>query len=246
MPDGVSRETSARIDRLFGAQRAIAEQYVAWLADQGVVRGLLGPREAPRLWERHVLNCAVVASLVPAGASVRDIGSGAGLPGIPLAVARPDLQMELVEPLLRRATFLSETCDRLGLDRVTVTRARAEDLRDMPTTEVVTARAVAPVARLLGWCLPLVSPGGSLLALKGARVHEELAEAGDLLPSLGAASWRVDEVGGELLDEPTTVLVVERAAVRSGRPVQAPETRTPPRRPNSAGHRTTEGRREQP
>lgn len=210
MTAAVSRETSAAIDAVFGARRELAEQYVAWLADQGVLRGLIGPRELPRLWDRHVLNCAVVAELIPAGATVRDVGSGAGLPGIALALARPDLRVELVEPLLRRATFLAETVARLDLAAVTVTRARAEDLRTAPPVEVVTARAVAPLLRLVDWCLPLVTPGGTLVALKGSRVHEELAEAADRLPALGARSWRVSEHGVGLLSRPTTVLTIER------------------------------------
>jgi 16S rRNA (guanine527-N7)-methyltransferase len=212
----VSRETSTAIDAVFGAQRAQAAQYVDWLADQGVLRGLIGPREVPRLWERHLLNCAVVAELIPVGATVRDIGSGAGLPGIALALARPDLQIELVEPLLRRATFLTETVTRLQLPRVTVTRARAEELTSTPPVQVVTARAVAPVLRLVEWCLPLVAPGGTLVALKGSRVHEELAAAADRLPALGARSWRVTEHGIGLVAHPTTVLTIERGADPTG------------------------------
>jgi 16S rRNA (guanine527-N7)-methyltransferase len=219
----VSRETSAAIDVVFGARRAQAAEYVDWLADQGVLRGLIGPREVPRLWERHLLNCAVVAELIPVDATVRDIGSGAGLPGIALALTRPDLQIDLVEPLLRRATFLTETVAQLGLARVTVTRARAEELRSTPPAQVVTARAVAPLARLVDWCLPLVAPGGTLIALKGGRVHEELAAVADRLPALGARSWRVTEHGVGLLAQPTTVLSIERGpdppgARRPGRP----------------------------
>jgi 16S rRNA (guanine527-N7)-methyltransferase len=204
----VSRETSRAIDVVFGARRPAAEQYVAWLADQGVARGLIGPREVPRLWERHVLNCGVVAEVIAAGATVRDVGSGAGLPGVPLALARPDLRIELVEPLLRRATFLTETIERLGIPGVRVTRARAEELRGAARVEVVTARAVAPVHKLAGWCLPLLRPGGSLIALKGARVHDELAAAQDELRRLGASSWEVSECGRGILAEPTTVLRV--------------------------------------
>ena len=208
----VSRETSAAIDAVFGDRRPVAEAYVAWLADQGVVRGLIGPREVPRLWERHVLNCAVVAELLPAHAAVRDVGSGAGLPGIPLALARPDLDVELVEPLLRRATFLSETVERLGLERLRVTRARAEDLTTEPLADAVTARAVAGLAQLARWCLPLVRPGGSLVALKGARVQAELDAATDELRALGARTWQVTQHGVDLLAEPTTVLTVVRGA----------------------------------
>ncbi len=135
-----------------------------------MTRGLLGPREADRLWERHLVNSAAAAAALPtAGGLLADVGSGAGLPGIPLAILRPDLTVRLVEPLLRRATFLTEVVAALGLANVEVVRARAEDLHGAWTAATVTARAVAPLDRLAGWCLPLVAPGGSLLALKGDR-----------------------------------------------------------------------------
>src|SRR3954449_533182 len=152
----VSRETPPSpptAEGVFASRTALAERYAELLATDGVVRGLIGPREAPRLWERHLLNCAVVAEMIPYGASVLDVGSGAGLPGIVLAVARPDLSVTLVEPLARRTTFLTEAVDTLGLGTtVTVVRARAEEaLRNgTPTADVVTARAVAPLDRLAG------------------------------------------------------------------------------------------------
>lgn len=217
LPD-VSRETSAAIDLVFGAQRPAAEEYAGWLADQGVQRGLIGPREVDRLWERHLLNCAVVAEAIPTSVAVRDVGSGAGLPGIAIALVRPDLRIELVEPLLRRATFLTETVARLGLAGVTVTRARAEELWGADRVEIVTARAVAPIHRLAGWCLPLLLPGGSLVALKGARVHAELASAQDDLRRLGAHSWQVTEYGREILAQPTTVLQVQLGQAGAARP----------------------------
>jgi 16S rRNA (guanine527-N7)-methyltransferase len=232
----VSRETSQAIDAVFGTRRALAERYVSWLADQGVLRGLLGPREVPRLWDRHVLNCAVVAEGIPLAATVRDVGSGAGLPGIPLALARPDLRVELVEPLLRRATFLTETCELLGLEHVTVTRARAEDLSGAAPVQVATARAVAPVARLARWCLPLVEPGGILIALKGARVHEELAAAESELRQLGAQSWAIAQYGGGLLAAPTTVLTVVRGAGPNTERRSVPRTRPTSSR-TKRGHR---------
>lgn len=164
---------------LFGDRLPLAVDYAQLLATDGVVRGLIGPREIPRLWSRHLLNCAFVADLLPPDARVVDIGSGAGLPGIPLALRRPDLSVVLVEPLLRRATFLDEAVDRLGLARsVTVLRARAEDARAaLGPVEWMTARAVAPLDRLVTWCGPLLAPGGRLLALKGARAEAEVAEA---------------------------------------------------------------------
>ena len=171
MSDDVSRETQAPLAPLstpetargvFSSDRlALAERYAELLATEGVVRGLIGPREAPRLWERHLLNSAVLAEAIPDGVTVCDIGTGAGLPGLVLAIARPDLTITLVEPLLRRTTFLVEVVDELGLASVEVVRGRAEALHGARTFDVVTSRAVAPLERLLGWSMPLVSPTGA-------------------------------------------------------------------------------------
>jgi len=160
------------------------------LADAGVERGLIGPREVARLWERHLLNSATISMAVPDAADVVDVGSGAGLPGIPLALARPDLRLRLVEPLLRRATFLTEAVASLGLTSVNVVRARAEDLPPAEA-QVVVARAVAPLDRLVRWTLPLLRPGGRLVALKGRSAEQELAAAHTTLARLGAASSEV-------------------------------------------------------
>ena len=178
-PD-VSRETPVPEER-WGFALPQLRHYQDILATIGLERGLIGPREVDRLWERHIVNSAVVEECIPHGASVIDVGSGAGLPGIPLALVRPDLRITLLEPLLRRSVFLEEVVDSLGLaDRVTVVRGRAEDGVVAPA-DVVTARAVAPLERLLGWCWPLVRPGGSLVALKGERASEEIEEAGPAL-----------------------------------------------------------------
>ncbi len=194
-----------RVDRL-----PLAERYAAiLLATDGVVRGLIGPRETPRLWERHLINCAVVGEAVPASASVCDIGSGAGLPGLVLALARPDVEMCLVEPLLRRATFLDEAVERLGLTNVEVVRARAEELHGSRDFAVVTSRAVAPLARLLEWSMPLVREGGLLVAMKGASAEEELASAGKELRRHGAGEVTVLRLGTGVIDPPTTVVRVE-------------------------------------
>lgn len=167
------------VERVFGDAAESARRYVAILADKGVAWGLLGPREVPRLWERHVLNSAALAPLLPSSARVVDVGSGAGLPGIPLALARPDLEVTLLEPLLRRATFLRETVADLSLgDRVRVVRARAEDHQE--TYDVVTCRAVAAVAKLVGWTAHLV-PVGQVIALKGDSVEDELTKAAEVL-----------------------------------------------------------------
>lgn len=203
------REVAASV---FGARLPLAQRYAHLLATDGLVRGVIGPRETNRLWDRHLLNSAVVSELLAADLQVCDIGSGAGLPGIPLALARPDLRIELVEPLLRRATFLHEVVTQLELTTVTVTRARAEDLVGTRRADVVLARAVAPLHRLAGWCLPLLRPHGSLIALKGARAQDELDAAGDELRRLGAREWDVTSCGVALLPEPTTVVRVVMGA----------------------------------
>ncbi|MEJ3742344.1 16S rRNA (guanine(527)-N(7))-methyltransferase RsmG [Actinomycetes bacterium KLBMP 9797] len=201
-------------EALFGDRLDLATAYAELLATDGVVRGLIGPRETPRLWDRHLLNCAAVSELIPAGATVVDVGSGAGLPGIVLAVARPDLRVTLIEPLARRTTFLTEAVAAFGLDGiVTVVRARAEECYDQPLADVVTARAVAPLDRLAGWCLPLAAVGGRLLALKGASAAEEVAEHGAAVERLGGAAPAVRHCGVGLIDPPTTVVEVVRARV---------------------------------
>lgn len=220
----------------------LAERYVGWLADAGVVRGLIGPREAPRLWERHLLNCAVLGEVVPEGVKVCDVGSGAGLPGLVLAIARPDLQVDLVEPLLRRTTFLEEVVADLGLDGVRVVRARADALHGERTYDVVTSRAVAPLERLLGWCLPLVSPQGAMVAMKGSSVTEEIGAAREVLDRWGCAPPEVLELGSGVVDPPTWAVRVTWAdpgrvswpiAAGSGRGKQQQGSRTAKRRRRS-------------
>jgi 16S rRNA (guanine527-N7)-methyltransferase len=195
----VSRETPSTPDaarRAFPSERLeLAERYVQLLATDGVVRGLIGPREAPRLWERHLLNCAAIEEMVPEGSSVCDVGSGAGLPGVVLAIARPDVEVELVEPLLRRTTFLAETVTALDLKNVTVTRGRAQDLHGVRRFDVVTSRAVAPLPRLLEWSMPLVAPEGVLLGMKGLSVAEEIEDARGTLAGLGCAPPEILEIG---------------------------------------------------
>jgi 16S rRNA (guanine527-N7)-methyltransferase len=186
----------------------LAERYTELLATEGVVRGLIGPREADRLWDRHVLNSAVLEQALPEGATVCDIGTGAGLPGIVLAIARPDLTVTLVEPLLRRTTFLDEVVADLGLGHVRVVRGRAEDLHGAETFDVVTSRAVAPLERLLGWSMPLVAPTGALVAMKGRSVHDEIASAAAFLDTWRCGSPEVFEVGTGVVHPPTTVVRV--------------------------------------
>jgi 16S rRNA (guanine527-N7)-methyltransferase len=189
------------------------------LAGDGVTRGLIGPREVPRLWDRHLLNCAVVADpglgLVGSGAHVVDVGSGAGLPGLVWAITRPDLRITLVEPLLRRSTFLTEVVDRLDLaERVVVWRGRAEDaVTAVPAADVVTARAVAPLDRLLGWTIPLLREGGRLVALKGSSARQEVADASAAIAAQHLVEVDVLEVGAGIVDPPTTVVTCIRGAV---------------------------------
>lgn len=205
----VSRETPSPPSSaagVFADRLAAAARYADLLATAGVERGLVGPREVPRLWERHLLNCAVVTPRVPEDATVADVGSGAGLPGLVWAIARPDLDVTLIEPLLRRATFLSEAVEALELDRVRVLRARAEDVD--ATFDVVTARAVAGLEKLAGWCLPLVRPGGVLLALKGRSAHDEVTASTAALHKRGATDIVVTSYGD--LAVPTTVVEVTR------------------------------------
>ncbi len=202
--------------RLFGDRLPLAVEYARMLVTDGGVRGLIGPREAPRIWERHLLNCAVLGELIPPGASVVDVGSGAGLPGIVLSVARPDLTVTLVEPLARRTAFLDEVVDRLGLPQTTVVRGRAVELVGrLAPADVATARAVAPLDRLTRWCLPLVHVGGRLLALKGSSAADEVAEHGAAIDRLGGGAPVIRTCGTALIDPPTTVveIVRERAAV---------------------------------
>lgn len=202
----VSRETPPPPDAagVFASRLPLAERYVAFLADAGVERGLLGPREVPRLWDRHVLNSAWVLPRVPLHASVADVGSGAGLPGLVWAIARPDLEVTLIEPLLRRTVFLEEAVAMLELPNVRVLRSRAEDVGQR--FDVVTARAVASLDKLARWCMPLVAPGGVLLALKGSRAQHEVEEAAPTLRRLGARSIVVATYGDAEI--PTTVVEV--------------------------------------
>ncbi|WP_329518966.1 16S rRNA (guanine(527)-N(7))-methyltransferase RsmG [Spirillospora sp. NBC_01491] len=202
---------------VFGDALPVAERYAAFLADAGVERGLIGPREADRLWERHLINCAVVAEAIPEGATVVDIGSGAGLPGIVLAIVRPDLSITLLEPLLRRTTFLNECVGMLELPNVEVRRARAEEAAKDLSVDVATARAVAPLERLAKWALPLLRPGGELLALKGERAAAELDEAQPVLQRFGVRTAELLQVGRGRVDPPTTLVrvVAERAPRRT-------------------------------
>jgi 16S rRNA (guanine527-N7)-methyltransferase len=197
---------------LFGDRLPLAECYARMLTTDAVERGLVGPREAPRIWHRHLLNCAAIAELVPFGASVTDVGSGAGLPGLVLAVARPDLTVTLVESMARRATFLTEATERLGLaSMVTVERCRAEEAPGrVAPADVVTARALAPLDRLASWCLPLARTGGRVLAVKGASAAEEVAAHREQIARLGGGPPVVHRCAEGVLDPPTVVVEITR------------------------------------
>lgn len=198
---------------LFGDNLDKAIAYHESLATDGSVRGFIGPREIPRLWDRHILNCGVIGEAMGQGISVADVGSGAGLPGIPLAIARPDLEIILIEPLLKRSVYLGEVIEQLGLDNVSVIRGRAEEKavrKQIGHVDVVTSRAVAPLGRLASWSLPLVKVGGRMIAMKGASVAEEIERDAKAIRNAGGGEVKVYTVGGELLDEPTTLISIRR------------------------------------
>ncbi len=180
---------SAALLSLYPFAEEQLKSYVDILASRGLAWGLLGPREGDKLWARHVANSTALVDVVPEGVHVADVGSGAGLPGLPLAIVRPDLRIALLEPLERRVEFLEQAVNELGLaDRVRVVRARAEDYElgiDRPATfDVVTCRAVAPLRRLLQWTTRLFLPDGALIALKGRSAEDEVRKAASLLSKL--------------------------------------------------------------
>ena len=195
-------------DEVFGSVFPKAIKFAHLLASEGVTRGLIGPRETSRLWDRHLLNCAVVAELLPDRGELVDIGSGAGLPGIVLAMLRPGMRVILLEPLLRRSVFLEECLSQLDLPNATVVRARAEEMAGAIKADVATARAVAPLDRLAGWAAGLLRPGGQILAIKGQSAEEELAAARPVLSRLGAQSAEVLRVGHDRVISASTVVRV--------------------------------------
>jgi len=197
---------------VFAGRLPLAVRYAALLAGPGVERGLIGPREAGRLWQRHLLNCAVIGEVIAGDASVVDLGSGAGLPGVPLALARPELDITLLEPMARRVAWLNEVVSELDL-RVQVVRGRAEDpavRSSLGSVDVVVARAVAPLARLAGWALPLLAEGGTLVALKGETAADEVSRDDEAVRSVGGRAVRVHDCGEGIVDPLTRVVIVER------------------------------------
>jgi 16S rRNA (guanine527-N7)-methyltransferase len=211
---------------VFADRLPLAVRFGTWLAAAGVHRGLLGPREVTRLWERHLINSAVLTELLPHGSRVVDVGTGAGLPGVAMAIRRVDLRIDLVEPMQRRVDFLTEMLADLGLDTsIRVIRGRAEEagvVREVGGSDWVVARAVAPLDRLGRWCLPLLAPGGRLLAVKGESAGAEAARHGPALRRLGADEIEVRRLGAEWPDAATWVVVARRSATaRPARPRRA-------------------------
>jgi 16S rRNA (guanine527-N7)-methyltransferase len=202
---------------LFGPAIGLAERFTSLLATHGVERGLIGPREVPRLWERHLLNCGALTELIPDQAEVVDIGSGAGLPGLVIAMLRPQVRMTLLEPMLRRTVFLGECAAELGLGNVTVCRGRAEDMAGVIRADIATSRAVAPLGRLAELSAGLVRPGGTILALKGDQAQPELDQAGTVLRRLGVRSAEVLKVGQGIVEPPATVVRILAAGRARGR-----------------------------
>ena len=190
---------------IFGSQIKLARAYAQKLANDSDELGLLGPRELDKIWSRHILNSAVVAELVKPGELVADVGSGAGLPGIPMAIAAPDTDFVLIEPMDRRASWLQEVVDELELENVEVVRARAEEVEG-GQFEVVTARAVAALDKLLRLCVPLLKPGGRVIALKGSKAPEEILEAKKLKAKFKIESFEIVVCGEKFLAEPTSVV----------------------------------------
>jgi 16S rRNA (guanine527-N7)-methyltransferase len=206
VPAAAVPDPPAEAAAVFGAALPAAEQYVRMLAGPGVAWGLLGPREVPRLWTRHVLNCAALTDLVPSPSALVDLGSGAGLPGIVLALLLPDVQVTLLERMERRAKFLTQCVADLRLGNASVLRASAEEVAGQVDADVVTARAVAPLGRLAGLAAGLVRPGGLILAIKGATADREVAEARPVLRRLGMREVAVVRVGDGKVDRAATVV----------------------------------------
>jgi 16S rRNA (guanine527-N7)-methyltransferase len=191
-------------EAVFGIGLVQARAYSQLLIRDGDILGLLGPREMPKLWSRHILNSAVVAELVNPGETVADVGSGAGLPGIPMAIAQPESHFTLIEPMERRSDWLLETVEELGLKNVSIKRARAEEVGDV--FDVVTARAVSALPKLLRLCVPLTRDGGQILALKGSKAAEEIEDSRNLMKKLKIESFEIVQTGAQILTEPTTVV----------------------------------------
>jgi len=234
---------------IFGNRLQLAEHFAHLLADTGVSHGLIGPREAPRLWDRHLLNCGVVESVLPHRTRVVDVGSGAGLPGIVLAIARPDLDVVLVEPMLRRTTWLEKAAAELSLGNVQVLRGRAQDFWGKLRAPVVTARAVARIGDLAAWCLPLLDGDGRLMALKGASAAQELAEDEVAVRRAGGTQTQLIVLGEDVLPEPTRLVEIRightpvRPTVSAQQTGKSSGRRATTRKPDESRRRSPNPRR---
>ncbi len=211
MSPGALEEVPEFARSLYGDRLPLAERYAHHLATTGVEWGLIGPREVPRIWTRHILNCAVLAELLDEGDEVGDIGSGAGLPGLALALARPDVRFVLVEIMERRVEWLRMVVADLGLENVRIVRARVEELVDEEMFTVVTARAVKSLSTLIEWTRPVIGPGGRILAIKGAKGAEEAEKAAKLIRKRKLAGPVFHTLGGDHLEVPTTVVELRRS-----------------------------------
>lgn len=201
---------SEAVRELFGLSWAPIQHFAEMLVEEGELRGLIGPRELPRLWTRHIVNSAAVAPFIGADATVADVGSGAGFPGVVLAIMRPDLEVHLVEPMERRVAWLTDVVEEVDLDNVTVVQARAEELHGKASYDVVTARAVAALDKLARWTLPLAKPKGRVVALKGQRAADEVEKAKYVLKKFGARETRIEMVHPVPGGESTTVVVIDK------------------------------------
>lgn len=208
--DGATLGMSAEVKAYLGDAYSGVTRFAELLRDQGELRGLIGPREVPRIWERHILNSAAVVQYLPASGSVADIGSGAGLPGVVVAVMRPELEVLLVEPMERRTTWLTEVVSELGLSNVQVKRGRAEEFHDAFEVDAVTSRAVAPLSKLVRMSMPLVRVGGELVILKGRNVAQEVEPARKVLRKYGAGDPEILEAATVEGVETTTVVRAKR------------------------------------
>lgn len=231
-----------RVARFFGEALPKVAGFAGMLVEEGVRRGLIGPREVPRLWERHLINSGAIARLLPTRGTLIDVGSGAGLPGVVLAAMRPDLDVVLLEPMERRVTWLEEVVASLGLSSVRVVRGRAEELHGMIVADAVTARAVAPLDRLVSWTLPLLKTGGVLLAMKGGRAAEELTQASEVIAAAGGSPGEVLDAPADGLPGTTVVRIVRTSngdAPKARRAARRPGSGAPSRKPS----RPSRGRR---
>ena len=205
----IPEQPTDEVREFFGPAFSDVEEYVHMLEEEGEIRGLVGPREMPRLWSRHAVNAAAVLDFLPRTGQILDIGSGAGLPGIIIAICRPELDVHLAEPMQRRCEWLSDVIDHLALDNVTLHQVRAEELRGKGQADVITARAVANMSKLIRMTTKLIAPGGSLVALKGRRAPIEIDEAAKELKSHHLRA-QIHEVPSIMEEESTYVVVCKR------------------------------------